>query len=319
MKKISTFLNIALTVILLGFLANFSASAQNKKISIQGFLKDGNGKAVDNGNYSITFKIYDIATGGIALWTEDNNAVNVYGGIYTVLLGGTTSLTTLAFDKPYFLGVNISGTELTPRIELTYAPYALSVASTNNAQLAEEAKTVRCSGAVGDVKYSILNPTQFASVNGDCWIPMDGRSITGSRLAGITNGGIPDMGGLFVRSQEFDGKADRDSDRNSGTQIASIQDQSYQSHNHGGSVGNPTSLPTVTTSENSLKVTYGQYDGGDNTQTFEEGRGKPNWAIYYMSNYVQLASHGHSLSIDNSGGNETRPKNVNLWTYIRIN
>ena len=318
MKKISTFLNIALTVILLGFIANFCASAQNKKISIQGFLKDGNGKAVDNGNYAITFKIYDVATGGTALWTEDNNSVSVFGGIYTVLLGGTNSLATLAWDKPYFLGVNISGTELTPRIELTYAPYALSVASTANATLAEEAKTVRCSGAVGDVKYSILNPTQFAQVNGDCWIPMDGRSISGSKLSQITSSNnVPDIGGLFVRSQEYG--QDRDADRTNSTSIATFQDQSYQSHNHSGSVGSVTSNPSMATQITLNSLPFGNYQGGQNSGTLEEGAGTPNYLPVYAQLSVTLADHAHGLSINNNGSAETRPKNVNLWTYIRIN
>jgi hypothetical protein len=317
MKNFSTFLNIALTVILLGFLANFSASAQNKKISIQGFLKDGNGKAVDNGNYSITFKIYDVATGGTALWTEDNNSVNVYGGIYTVLLGGTNSLTTLAWDKPYFLGVNISGTELTPRIELTYAPYALSVASTANAQLAEEAKTVRCSGAVGDVKYSILNPTQFAQVNGDCWIPMDGRSISGSKLSQIvSSNNVPDIGGLFVRSQEYG--QNYDADRTNSSSIATFQDQSYQSHTHSGYVGSVTSNPTMSTQNTLQDLSLGNW-GNPHNAYIEEGANDPNYIKVVGQLSVTLADHGHSLTINNNGSAETRPKNVNLWTYIRIN
>ena len=29
--------------------------------------------------------------------------------------------------------------------------------------------------------------------------------------------------------------------------------------------------------------------------------------------------HNHTLNIDVNGGTETRSKNLNLWTYIRIN
>jgi hypothetical protein len=116
---------------LIAFLLLFAAVIQSnaqKKLSIQGFLKDGNGKAVDNGNYELTFKIYDVANAGTALWTEAHPAVKVYGGVYSVNLGEITSLDLLPFDKPYFVGITVANTEFTPRIELTYAPYALAVA-----------------------------------------------------------------------------------------------------------------------------------------------------------------------------------------------
>lgn len=116
-----------LIAFLLLFTAVIESNAQ-KKLSIQGFLKDGNGKAVDNGNYELTFKIYDVATGGTALWTESRPTVKVFGGVYSVNLGEVTSLDLLPFDKPYFVGITVANTEFTPRIELTYAPYALSVA-----------------------------------------------------------------------------------------------------------------------------------------------------------------------------------------------
>ena len=127
MKNISTFMKGCLIAFLLLFTAVIDSNAQ-KKLSIQGFLKDGNGKAVDNGNYEITFKIYDVATAGTALWTESRPNVKVFGGVYSVNLGEVTSLDLLPFDKPYFVGITVANTEFTPRIELTYAPYALAVA-----------------------------------------------------------------------------------------------------------------------------------------------------------------------------------------------
>ncbi|MGE5693282.1 MAG: hypothetical protein ACM3YF_05835, partial [Candidatus Zixiibacteriota bacterium] len=38
-------------------------------INFQGILKDGSGNLVADGSYSITFTIYDAATGGNNLWT----------------------------------------------------------------------------------------------------------------------------------------------------------------------------------------------------------------------------------------------------------
>jgi len=41
-----------------------------KTINYQGFLSHTNNNPVPDGNYNITFKLYNVATGGTALWTE---------------------------------------------------------------------------------------------------------------------------------------------------------------------------------------------------------------------------------------------------------
>jgi len=159
------------TVLALACLLAAPLSAQtNPKISVQGTLKASNGATVADGTYAVTFNLYDVAIGGTPLWFEDA-MVEVLGGIYTHYLGTNKPLVAADFAKPLFLGVKVNNYELVPRTEFSYAPYAFSVA------------TVSCSGAVGDVKYSILNPTDFVKENGDCWVPMDGRSLAGSRLA----------------------------------------------------------------------------------------------------------------------------------------
>lgn len=313
MKGNITLLRISL-ILFIGFFIIFNANAQNRKLSIQGYLKDGNGKAVDNGNYAITFKIYDVATGGTALWTEDNPAVNVYGGIYTVQLGSITDISTLAWDKPYFLGVSISGTELSPRTELTYAPYAFAV---------NKATYVQCSGGLGDVKYSILNPTQFATVNGDCWVPMDGRIITGSKLAtllGITT--IANAGGLFLRGQDFS-NSNNDPDRTSASTIATLQDQAFLSHNHS-ATADGSHAHSINDPGHTHAWTHGQEGddsgNGKSNNEFTLAPGTVAGAIGSSTTDISINSAGsHSHTIGNNGGSETRPKNLNLWTYIRIN
>jgi hypothetical protein len=64
------------------FLSISVSNAQTKKISIQGFLKDGNSKAVDNGQYELTFKLYTVSTGGTAIWTETNSRQITYFNIF---------------------------------------------------------------------------------------------------------------------------------------------------------------------------------------------------------------------------------------------
>ncbi|HXF48407.1 MAG TPA: hypothetical protein VNL73_03140, partial [Verrucomicrobiae bacterium] len=65
MKRFRTFLGVVV-VCLFGSIA-FGAVPQ--LINFQGILKDGGGNPVADGSYSVTFTIYDAATGGTTLWT----------------------------------------------------------------------------------------------------------------------------------------------------------------------------------------------------------------------------------------------------------
>ena len=128
MKKI---VRTALSLLLFAAFA-FQAKAQiDPTLSIQGILKKSNGVAVDDGNYSVTFKLYKVATGGTAVWTETQSDVEISSGIYSATLGIVNPLN-VPFNQLYFLGVTFGSTELTPRVLLTAAPYALSLIGQSN-------------------------------------------------------------------------------------------------------------------------------------------------------------------------------------------
>jgi len=74
-------------------------------INYQGKLTDANDDPV-NDSVNITIKIYDVESGGTALWSE-TQSVNVTRGIFSMLLGSTTSLDTLNFDKSYWYSVEV--------------------------------------------------------------------------------------------------------------------------------------------------------------------------------------------------------------------
>jgi hypothetical protein len=123
-----TFLSIALMLILA---ASLSLAQVPKTISYQGILTDASGTVVPDGNYNLTFRLYDLATGGTALWAE-GQLVAVSKGIFNVILGSVAPLN-LPFDKPYYLGVTVgAGTELSPRIPLTSSGYSFRAANTDN-------------------------------------------------------------------------------------------------------------------------------------------------------------------------------------------
>ena len=128
----TTFFSLKYGLALMSLLVFSILSAQSPKLGVQGILKKANGNPVDDGTYTITFKIYNTETGGTALWTEVQNEVDVSSGIYSAVLGSVTALN-LSFNEGYYLGVKVGSTpEMAPRMELTTAPYALSLKGSNN-------------------------------------------------------------------------------------------------------------------------------------------------------------------------------------------
>ena len=112
---------------LLGTLTTTALAAGPSTMSYQGVLTDGGGNLVVDGAYSITFRIYDLSAGGVALWSEVKPAVQVTKGGFSVVLGSTAPID-LPFSVQYYLGVQVgAGPELTPRISLASSPYAMSV------------------------------------------------------------------------------------------------------------------------------------------------------------------------------------------------
>ena len=71
-------------------------------INYQGVLLGSNEQPVPEGDYKITFNLYD--DGNNLLWSEVHNNVYVGGGIFHVILGTVTPLN-IPFDQPYFLGM----------------------------------------------------------------------------------------------------------------------------------------------------------------------------------------------------------------------
>jgi len=98
-------------------------------ISSQGVLEDADGNPL-TGAHSLSFKIYDLETGGTPLWSLDFPSVEVANGVFSVeLKGGTPDLSTLPFDKPYWVGVSVDdGPEMAPRSPLGASAYSLNAA-----------------------------------------------------------------------------------------------------------------------------------------------------------------------------------------------
>ena len=121
----------SLYALLLALAFTTSASAAPPStLGYQGRLATAGGQPI-TANLSITFRIYDVASGGSALWTETQPSVPVDGGNLAVELGKLTPLPRSIFGKQLYLGVQVAGdSEMLPRPPLTAAPFALRAAAT---------------------------------------------------------------------------------------------------------------------------------------------------------------------------------------------
>lgn len=101
--------------------------------SVQGVLRDPLGKTVEDGYYSLTFKLYNEETGGDELWEETHESVLIGNGVYLVELGSVASLDGVPFNENYWIGMSVNGgNEMEPRIKMTKSPAAMSVFGVDN-------------------------------------------------------------------------------------------------------------------------------------------------------------------------------------------
>jgi hypothetical protein len=149
--------------------------------SYQGVLTDNSGNLVADGPYNLVFRMYDVASGGLALWTETQSGVQVSKGGFAVILGSITPLN-LPFDKQYYLGVTVNaGPELTPRVIVAGSPQALSLrlpfAATESsaAPLLSITNTGSGPAIVGTPSITAGSPTSIGSIG-----------VTGPGAGGMT-------------------------------------------------------------------------------------------------------------------------------------
>jgi hypothetical protein len=94
-------------------------------VSFQGHLTDDDGLPL-NGDYDMTFFLFNADLGGSQLWTETQLNVAVADGIYNVQLGAVNALSSGIFDSgAVWLEVVVEGEILSPRQRVIATAYAL--------------------------------------------------------------------------------------------------------------------------------------------------------------------------------------------------
>ncbi|MGD8628319.1 MAG: hypothetical protein PVH52_04500, partial [bacterium] len=144
------------------------AAAIPTTINYQGLLEE-DGTPVE-GSESVTFRIYDAATGGSMLW-EETQSVSFDAGVFSVLLGSTEPISPSLFDGGRrWISVSVAGgAELLPRGEIVSVGYAFRADSSSTAGYADAAEhSLTSDYAVSANNASLLdgiNSSEFAGVN----------------------------------------------------------------------------------------------------------------------------------------------------------
>ncbi|HOH31879.1 MAG TPA: hypothetical protein PLC40_19535, partial [Candidatus Hydrogenedentes bacterium] len=109
------------------------AAADSSTVTYQGTLRQPTHIPIGDGDYAMTFSLWDAAAAGNSLWTENHAAVPVREGMFSVQLGANTAFGTLFADHTnVWLEVTVDtggGPEVYgPRMPFTSVPYALHAA-----------------------------------------------------------------------------------------------------------------------------------------------------------------------------------------------
>jgi len=116
-------------------------------VNYQGNLTDTGGTPAD-GDFPMTFRIFDAATSGLLLY-EETQTVTVTNGIYNVLIGAGT-VTVGSFDPALFsaaqrwLEVKVGTEVLTPRQRIVSVAYALQAHEAAHAAQCQSCNSVAC-------------------------------------------------------------------------------------------------------------------------------------------------------------------------------
>ena len=131
----------ALWACILAFSA--ASSAAPKTMVVEGVLNATGGGAVADGDYIVTFTLYNVKTGGTAVWKEGPLVTGVLGGRFQHVLGSATPFEPALLDKLQqgWLGLTVGKEPELARTPLHSVAWAMRAAA---------AADLACSGCVKD-------------------------------------------------------------------------------------------------------------------------------------------------------------------------
>lgn len=154
-----------------------------ERVNLQGYLADDQGNPVD-GVKSMVFKIY---RGGSLQWQEAQ-ACTVRAGLFSTLLGQSVPIPGLIFEPGASceLDINVEGQSLSPRVELSSAPFAFrSLKSDSLTRPISGPEIADAAVTMGKLNQSGATSGQVIRWNGMAWAP---ATVAGGGVTSVSQG-----------------------------------------------------------------------------------------------------------------------------------
>jgi hypothetical protein len=185
--------------LLAGFISSL-AFAVPVTTNYQGYLENTDGEPLD-ATVNMTFALYATAEGGSALWTETHQNVEVTDGVFSLILGNTTSFDDDSLEGKRYLGVTVgSDPEMAPRQQLTSAFFAMRAGVADSVKADSVETEAIADGAVTADKIApqTITGDKIANLSGHNVTELDDVADAGSgkiisdaereKLEGLTSG-----------------------------------------------------------------------------------------------------------------------------------
>jgi hypothetical protein len=216
MKHINENLNQVILWLILGLVPQLAWTEVPNVVNYQGYLVNTNGEPL-SATVNMTFALYATAQGDSALWTETHQQVEITNGVFSLILGNTTSFDNESLEGKRYLGVTVGGDpEMAPRQQLTSAFFAMRAGVAESVKAATVGTEAITDGAVTAEKIALQTITgdKIADLSGHNVTELDGVTDVGSgkiisdaereKLASLTpggNGGSPIFENLNVKNE----------------------------------------------------------------------------------------------------------------------
>ena len=129
-------LSFGLVFLMLATILSAGAAGVPGSFNYQGVLRDGVGGPMPAQPTLVHFNLYDAATGGTLLWTNETTVLLDSNGLFNVTLPDVNGKLTgvIASNSEIFLGLAVgTGSEISPRQQLLSVPFALKAGDVSQA------------------------------------------------------------------------------------------------------------------------------------------------------------------------------------------
>lgn len=157
---------------------------------------------------------------------------------------------------------------------------------------------------VGEVKTAFLTEEQFQAIAGKNWVLADGRNVKGSEYHRVTGSiTVPDMRSTVARMADHDAGLNPDGN----LELGSYQADELDGHTH--AVTDPGHTHTLNPNGSGAGI----YNAQANNMA---AGGAANAGI---GSAPTIASNTTGITINSTGGSETRAKSTIVNFFVRIN